>query len=414
MKRSFQEDDHRTYPPAIDGQSTTQTGGPSRSIGQRQRRNSRTTNACEQCQRRKTKCSGQPSPCEACEKAELICQFETKPHVRSRLRITYSAEDERLQYLLNGVLNALKHNDDQSLNRLIEALQQDRPPQEIAMHLRHNLDVLQNQGHIPKRDVDDEDLLALASRLDTENRSSQATSEVDTNTEANLSLTESPRASRAGSHGQRQVQVEPGDDLTRNDYLPWNDISVSGHQWNNDAVSMPATAFASHNASMATWLQQQQLATPKPDTSLDQHSASTSILSVDPVLLYARYPSNDHLSRATLPTQDGSIFLTQQTQYGRRWEAPSRAPLGVQSGAAHMQTWPQPLAVPTPDLYQPQYMAQQSGPQGTSPQQFQQGMDTVQDPIDGSSANLLDGSSNEYRHNQQPAGAQDNELCRQQ
>lgn len=158
---------------------------------QRSRRGSRTSNACEQCQRRKTKCTG-PPVCEACAKVGLVCHFETKITLKTRMRSTYSAEDERLQYMLNGLLSALKHNEAQMVNELVSVLQANRSPQEIATHLRQNLLALQENGHIPRKDIDDAGLISLISRLDTPNLLTQFSVDGDADGES----TESPQSSQ--------------------------------------------------------------------------------------------------------------------------------------------------------------------------------------------------------------------------
>lgn len=125
----------------------------------------RISNACQQCKRRKTKCTGRPSPCEACEKASYACQFDEKPESKSKLKTTSSSEDDIIQSLLNGLLNAMKHNDAHVLGELFRSLRTDGSPQEVAAHLRQNLSVLQDRGIISNLSVDDDDLIALAQRV---------------------------------------------------------------------------------------------------------------------------------------------------------------------------------------------------------------------------------------------------------
>lgn len=123
-----------------------------------------------QCPVNIIQCSGRPTPCEACDKVGLFCQFDNNPNLRSRSRATYSAEDGRLQYLLSGVLNVLKYNSEQSLSELVQVLRRDRPSDEVAEQLRRNLSSVQDQGHISRRELDELDLAALASRLDRTHR----------------------------------------------------------------------------------------------------------------------------------------------------------------------------------------------------------------------------------------------------
>lgn len=129
------------------------------------------------------KCTGQPSPCEACDKIGLACHFDSKPNWKTRSRATYSAEDGRLQYLLNAVLNALKHSDERELQGLVQALRQNESPETVAIHLRNNMNILQEHGHISNTPIDQADLVSLASRIIDPTVPSAPTSESDSNIE---------------------------------------------------------------------------------------------------------------------------------------------------------------------------------------------------------------------------------------
>lgn len=111
------------------------------------------------------KCTGQPSPCEACEKIGLSCHFDSKTNWKTRTRATYSAEDGKLQYMLNAILSALKYSDEKVLDGLMTALRQNEPPEVIAMHLRSNIDTLREHGHISNMTIDQADLISLAIRI---------------------------------------------------------------------------------------------------------------------------------------------------------------------------------------------------------------------------------------------------------
>lgn len=103
--------------------------------------------------------------------------------MRSRIRAAYSAEDGRLQYLLNAILHALKYGDTKALESLMAALRQNEPPEVIAMHLRNNMSALQEHGHIPNMTIDQADLISLASRINNPAISSTFTAESDADDE---------------------------------------------------------------------------------------------------------------------------------------------------------------------------------------------------------------------------------------
>lgn len=103
--------------------------------------------------------------------------------MRSKLKATNSVEDEKVQYLLNAVLNTIKYNDEGSVGELIQTLRQGSSPGEVALHLRQNLTLLQERGAIAKMEVDDSDLFSLASRINTQDELQYLTSEQYINTQ---------------------------------------------------------------------------------------------------------------------------------------------------------------------------------------------------------------------------------------
>lgn len=63
----------------------------------------------------------------------------------------------------------MKHSDEKSLETFIQTLRQNRSPREVALHLRRNLVMLQERGLISRMELDEADLMALASRVSSDN-----------------------------------------------------------------------------------------------------------------------------------------------------------------------------------------------------------------------------------------------------
>lgn len=72
-----------------------------------------------------------------------------------------TAVRERQQFILEGILQILKHNDDNDVQKLLSLIRSDSRPQDIATCLRQNLQTLQVNGHIPDLVVDETDLVSL-------------------------------------------------------------------------------------------------------------------------------------------------------------------------------------------------------------------------------------------------------------
>ncbi|KAK5079507.1 hypothetical protein LTR70_006499 [Exophiala xenobiotica] len=126
-----------------------------------QRRGSRTTNACEACKKRKTKCSGPPGPCEACHKVETFCHFNARLDTRRKLAYKPAAVQERQQYILHGLLQILKFGDDDEILKLINLIRGQALPQEIAACLRQSIKSLQDRGILRALSVDETDIMSL-------------------------------------------------------------------------------------------------------------------------------------------------------------------------------------------------------------------------------------------------------------
>lgn len=106
-------------------------------------------------------CSGPPSVCDTCEKVDTFCQFNLRLGARRKLAYKPQTFRERQQYILEGVLQILKYNDDHAVQALVQSIRTETHAQEIARCLKHNLHHLQGRGLIPVLDVDETDLVSL-------------------------------------------------------------------------------------------------------------------------------------------------------------------------------------------------------------------------------------------------------------
>ncbi|KAK5946303.1 hypothetical protein PMZ80_000445 [Knufia obscura] len=169
MDESFENEAQELPDGSNQGQSPRSAGS---STSQAAKRGFRTGNACDQCKRRKTKCSGR-APCEACQKAAYTCHFDDGRISKSQLKVKTSADDNQVQHLLNGVLNSIKYNETSVFDGLLHALRSGGNPAEVANHLEHNLDALQKRGIIPNEDIDQTYLLSLANKVTSDHLSSR-------------------------------------------------------------------------------------------------------------------------------------------------------------------------------------------------------------------------------------------------
>ncbi|KAK5939345.1 hypothetical protein PMZ80_008649 [Knufia obscura] len=126
-----------------------------------QRRGLRTTNACEACKKRKTRCSGPPGTCDACRKVETFCHFNARLDTRRKLAYKPAAVQERQQYILHGLLQILKFGDEDEILKLINLIRSEASPQDIASCLRENVQSLQGRGILQNLDIDETDIMSL-------------------------------------------------------------------------------------------------------------------------------------------------------------------------------------------------------------------------------------------------------------
>ncbi|KAJ9651211.1 hypothetical protein H2198_009513 [Neophaeococcomyces mojaviensis] len=68
---------------------------------------------------------------------------------------------ERREFIFNGILKVLKHNDSRDVIHLVDMIRSDALPQEIAACLSQNLHQLQDRGLISSLEVDEMDLVSL-------------------------------------------------------------------------------------------------------------------------------------------------------------------------------------------------------------------------------------------------------------
>lgn len=138
--------------------------------------------------------------------------------------------------MLSGVLSALKHNNEHLVADLMSALRTNQSPQEIAAHLRRNLDALYENGHLPRKDLDDDDLINLASRLDQQNLLSGLSINTDGLSGGQVAVLESPQSSQEGW----QSYTQSPDDLVS------SMAGVAGRQGTNVNLNISPPTVPSH------------------------------------------------------------------------------------------------------------------------------------------------------------------------
>ncbi|KPI35959.1 uncharacterized protein AB675_10428 [Cyphellophora attinorum] len=135
---------------------------PSRHTKQQTKTKSRTSNACEACKRRKTKCTGSPSPCDVCVKAETYCCFNPKLDTRRKVAYTSSNVQDRQQFMITALLQTIKHTSEDDLQQLIRKIRGPPRPDDVAVCLRKHFDTLQAKNLIPKMAFDNTDVISFA------------------------------------------------------------------------------------------------------------------------------------------------------------------------------------------------------------------------------------------------------------
>lgn len=69
------------------------------------------------------------------------------------------------QYLLHGLLNALRYNEADEVGDILDSLRRDGTPQETATHIQQNFEILHHRGIMSRQNLDEHGLVGLVSRL---------------------------------------------------------------------------------------------------------------------------------------------------------------------------------------------------------------------------------------------------------
>jgi hypothetical protein len=79
--------------------------------------------ACEACKKRKTKCSGGPSPCQLCESLGTDCVIDLSLDMRRRAALQRTLDESKtFQDTLDGLIDCIREGPSTTLDSLFEAI----------------------------------------------------------------------------------------------------------------------------------------------------------------------------------------------------------------------------------------------------------------------------------------------------
>ncbi|ETI20270.1 hypothetical protein G647_08304 [Cladophialophora carrionii CBS 160.54] len=100
----------------------------------------RVSAACEACKKRKTKCSGGPSPCQLCETLGTDCIIDLSLDMRRKAAFQRTIDESRnYQDALNTLLDAIREGPSQRLEALFDYVRSGATNQEITVAVQHQL-----------------------------------------------------------------------------------------------------------------------------------------------------------------------------------------------------------------------------------------------------------------------------------
>lgn len=91
----------------------------------------------------------------------------TEERAGSTSHSTTSSVEEvgQAQYLLHGLLNALRYNETDEVGDILDSLRRDGTPQETATHIQQNFEILHHRGIMSRQNLDENGLVGLVSQL---------------------------------------------------------------------------------------------------------------------------------------------------------------------------------------------------------------------------------------------------------
>ncbi|OCT48154.1 hypothetical protein CLCR_03943 [Cladophialophora carrionii] len=100
----------------------------------------RVSAACEACKKRKTKCSGGPSPCQLCETLGTDCVIDLSLDMRRKAAFQRTIDESRnYQDALNTLLDAIREGPSHRLEALFDYVRSGATNQEITVAVQHQL-----------------------------------------------------------------------------------------------------------------------------------------------------------------------------------------------------------------------------------------------------------------------------------
>ena len=144
----------RPIKPAKDGQPSK-----SSSVARKRQPSARISAACEACKKRKTKCTGGPSPCHLCETLGTECVIDLSLDMRRRAALQRTMDESKTyQDALTGLIDSIRDGPSPRLDTLVKYIRSGATIQEISSAIHHLSKNAQSRNFDP----------ALASQQDLE------------------------------------------------------------------------------------------------------------------------------------------------------------------------------------------------------------------------------------------------------
>lgn len=128
----------RTLKPARDGQRIVTFRS------QRRRSSTRISAACQECKKRKTKCTGGPPPCQLCKIRSTNCVTDVSQDMRRREGLQRVQEESQFyRDTLNGILDCIREGSVNQLDYLLGYIRCGTTIQDISDVIHHDLPLIQ-------------------------------------------------------------------------------------------------------------------------------------------------------------------------------------------------------------------------------------------------------------------------------
>jgi hypothetical protein len=103
--------------------------------------------ACEACKKRRSKCTGEPTPCQLCNTLGTECVIDLALDMRRRTALQHARDESKFyRDTLNGLIDSIREDPSSVIDKLVENIRNGATSQEICGIIQHHTNNIGSQG----------------------------------------------------------------------------------------------------------------------------------------------------------------------------------------------------------------------------------------------------------------------------